>query len=54
MSSNYTLTVKFAPKGIHHFNEQKQKWETSDYDHVWLETRKPGESLTAKPSFSAG
>lgn len=53
-TSTYRLTVKFAPPGVPYFNEKKKEWETSTWGHVWLEARKPGESLDAKPSFSAG
>ena len=53
-SSTYRLTIKFAPSGVPHFNERTQKWETSTWGHVWLEARKPSESLDAEPSFSRG
>ena len=49
--STYRLTIKFAPSGVPHFNERTQKWETSTWGHVWLEARKPSESLDAEPSF---
>ncbi|HFC8496598.1 TPA: hypothetical protein ACFP3W_000783 [Neisseria subflava] len=52
--STYRLTIKFAPSGVPHFNERTQKWETSTWGHVWLEARKPSESLDAEPSFSRG
>lgn len=52
--STYRLTIKFAPSGVPHFNERTQKWETSTWEHVWLEARKPSESLDAEPSFSRG
>ena len=48
MADAYTLTVKFAPPGTGY------KDGTSTWGHVWLEARKPGESLNSKPSFSAG
>ena len=54
MSSAYRLTVKFAPSGAAYFNDKTQKWETSTWGHVWLEARKPNESLDEKPSFSSG
>ena len=54
MSSAYRLTVKFAPSGAAYFNDKTQKWETSKWGHVWLEARKPNESLDEKPSFSSG
>ncbi|WP_373740710.1 hypothetical protein [Neisseria sp.] len=54
MSSNYTLTVKFAPKGTPHFNRENNQWEISNYGHVWLEARQPRERLDEKPSFSGG
>ena len=54
MSSAYRLTVKFAPSGAAYFNDKTQKWETSTWGHVWLEARKPNESLDEKPSFSLG
>ena len=50
--STYRLTIKFVPSGVPHFNERTQKWETSTWGHVWLEARKPSESLDAEPSFS--
>ena len=53
-AGTYRLTVKFAPSGVPHFNQDKGKWETSTWGHVWLEARKPGEALDAKPSFCAG
>ena len=53
-AATYRLTVKFAPPGVPHFNQDKGKWETSTWGHVWLEARKPGEALDAKPSFCAG
>ncbi len=53
-ASTYRLTVKFAPSGVPSFNEKKKEWETSTWGHVWLEARKPGEALDAKPSFCAG
>ena len=53
-ASTYRLTVKFAPSGVPYFNEKKKEWETSTWGHVWLEARKPGEALDAKPSFCAG
>lgn len=53
-AGTYRLTVKFAPSGVPHFNQDKGKWETSNWGHVWLEARKPGEALDAKPSFCAG
>ncbi len=52
--STYRLTIKFVPSGVPHFNERTQKWETSTWGHVWLEARKPSESLDAEPSFSRG
>lgn len=53
-ASTYRLTVKFAPSGVPSFNEKKKEWETSTWGYVWLEARKPGEALDAKPSFCAG